>query len=138
MKNQWMNMIDQFLELQTKAFAHQDYNSWNHVRGQAPFVNLYQNGDQLELTAELPGVKKTDLSLEVKDDQLHLVGKRVKATTEEERLIHRERGGGDFDRWIQLPFKVDSAQVEAKYEDGLLQITLEKAQDEKAQNININ
>ena len=138
MKNQWMNMIDQFLELQTKAHAHQGYDGWNNVQGQAPFVNIYQEGDRLDLTAELPGVKKTDLSLEVKDDQLHLEGKRVKTQSSEERLIHRERGGGDFDRWIQLPFKVDPEQVAARYEDGVLHITLEKAQNEKAQSININ
>ena len=138
MKSQWNQMLDQILELQTKTAHPHSQADWFTLQGQSPLVNLYQLGDQLTLTAEIPGVKKTDLTLEVKDNRLHLVGKRHRVQTPAEQLIHRERGGGDFDRWLQLPFKINPETVNAQVQDGLLEIKMEKAASEKATSITIN
>lgn len=138
MKPHLTQMIDQILELQAKATSQQGYQAWFSVEGHSPKVNLYQEGDRLTLTAEIPGVKKTDLTLEVKDNLLHLAGKRQRRPAGEEQLIHRERGGGDFDRWLSLPFKVNPETVSAQVQDGLLEIKLEKAASEKATHITIH
>jgi len=138
MKPHWTSMIDQLFDLQAKATSHQGYQAWFTPQGQSPLVNLYQEGDQLTLTAEIPGVKKTDLTLEVKDNLLHLAGKRQRRSAGKEQLIHRERGGGDFDRWLSLPFKVNPETVSAQVQDGLLEIKLEKAASEKATSITLH
>jgi len=138
MLHPWSQMIDQILAMQEKVFTDQSYNGWVNQCGKYPYVNLYQDKDELTLTAELPGVKKEDITLEVKGDQLRLSGKRNLNLNEADRVIHRERGGKEFSREIQLPFSANAETVEAKHEDGVLTIQLHRAEEDKATGITIN
>ena len=107
-------------------------------RGVYPFINLFEKDGDLVLTAELPGVKKDELTLEVRKDVLRLAGKR-KITYGDECSCHRlERKGVNFDRSIKLPFRIEAGLIEAEFKNGLLQVNLPRAESDKPKKIIIS
>jgi HSP20 family protein len=101
-----------------------------------PPVNVWEEGDALHLEAELPGLRLEDLEIYVTgNNQLTLKGER-KAAVPEKSVRHRqERGFGKFVRTLMLPFAVDPNKVEARFENGVLQIDLTKHESAKARKI---
>ncbi|MDR2549264.1 MAG: Hsp20/alpha crystallin family protein [Desulfobulbus sp.] len=93
-----------------------------------PALNIYEEADRLVVTAELPGVKASDLDLSIEGDTLTLQGKRERRQNEAGISYHRrEIQSGGFSRAIALPTKVDAEHVGARLVDGMLTITLMKA-----------
>jgi HSP20 family protein len=86
-----------------------------------------KNGAYL-VTAELPGVKKEDIHVTIDGAQVTLAAevKREKEATENDRLLHTERTFGKVTRSFTLPQEVDEAKAEAKFRDGVLELTLPK------------
>ena len=86
-----------------------------------------QNGDY-KVVAELPGVKKEDIQVAIDGAQVTLSAevKREKETTEGERVLHAERVYGKVARSFTLPQELDEAKAEAKFRDGVLELTLPK------------
>ena len=86
-----------------------------------------KNGTYL-VTAELPGVKKEDIHVTIDGAQVTLAAevKREKEATESDRLLHTERTFGKVSRTFALPQELDEAKVEAKFRDGVLELTLPK------------
>jgi HSP20 family protein len=80
------------------------------------------------VTAELPGVKKEDIKVDIDGAQVTLSAevKREKEATDAERLLHTERLYGKVSRSFALPQELDEDKVEAKFKDGVLQLTLPK------------
>ena len=107
-------------------------------RGVYPFINLFEKDGDLILTAELPGIKKEELTLEVREDVLRLAGIR-KIEYGEDCSCHRlERKGFNFDRSIKLPFRIEGGKIQAEFENGLLMIILPRAESDKPKQIVIN
>jgi len=106
-------------------------------RGTFPAVNVYDRGDSVVLTAEIPGVKADDLDLSVLNDSVTLKGQRKEAAAENDRYYRRERMTGTFNRTITLPDPVDTSSVKAEYNDGVLKVTMNKAEEAKARKIEI-
>lgn len=107
-------------------------------RGSFPSINLFQKGDDAILTAEIPGVKKEDIKLEIKDNLIRVSGER-KITYPEKSSVHRvERKNLKFDRSIKLPSRVELDEVKADYSDGVLTVTLPRAKSDKPKKISIN
>jgi HSP20 family protein len=103
-----------------------------------PSVNVWQGADSIAVTAELPGVEPADIDIQVKEDLLTISGERKPAQTEGEVAWHRrERGFGRFSRAIQLPHRVDADTVEARFQDGVLQIELHRPEADKPRRIEI-
>lgn len=103
-----------------------------------PPVNVWECEGELFVEAELPGVKSDDLEISVVGQQLAIKGRRVDAEPREEVAFHRrERGAGQFARSIDLPVDVDANRVEAKLTDGVLLITLPKAEAAKPRRIEV-
>lgn len=103
-----------------------------------PRTNLCDTGDNLELTAEIPGVAKDDLQVKIQGNYLEISGTR-KSDIPEGFQVHRtERGVATFSRSFTLPCDVNTAQVEATLKDGILRMTLPKAETAKPRQININ
>ena len=103
-----------------------------------PALNLWSNGDEAVVTAELPGVDPADISLNVVKNQLTIEGERKAETLEEDVVRHRaERGTGRFVRTIGLPFDVENEKVAASYKHGVLKITLPRAEATKPKRIEI-
>jgi HSP20 family protein len=103
-----------------------------------PVVDTYEENDAIVIKAELPGVKKEDVSIDIKDNILTLKGERShKADIKEENYYRRERSYGKFHRAFTLPDAVDPNRIDASYKDGVLKITLPKAEETRAKKIDI-
>ena len=102
-----------------------------------PRVNVFDETERVVIEAELPGVAKTDVSIEVKDGELTMVGKQSK-DPREGHYIRRERAAADFRRVFALGNAIDPARIEAEMKDGLLTLTLQKADHVKPRTVNIN
>lgn len=106
-------------------------------RGTFPAMNVYDRGDSVMLTAEIPGVKADDLDLSVLNDSVTLKGQRKDAAADKDRYYRRERMTGSFNRTITLPDPVDPDSVKAEYTNGVLKVTMSKAEEAKAKKIQI-
>jgi len=97
-----------------------------------PVVDVYENESHIIIKAELPGVDKSNLSLDVKGRVLSLRGeRRADADGEKDTMHRRERFSGSFERSFTLPAEVDPEKISADYKDGVL--TIEVPKPEKAQ-----
>jgi len=97
-----------------------------------PPVDLIDKENVLVLRSEIPGVKKDNIKISVTDEEVTLSGKIEKKKEEkEENYYYCERAYSSWHRTIPLPVKIKSDKVKAKYEDGVLEITLPKAEEEK-------
>ena len=102
-----------------------------------PAVNLYAGRDGIAVSAELPGVAKDELEIHAHRDTLTLRGTRRPAAENEQAYHRRERRSGAFTRTIQLPFRVDPEQIEARFENGVLQLSLQRPEEDKPRRIEV-
>lgn len=104
-----------------------------------PLVNLHEDKDALYVEALAPGVNPDSLNLTVVRNSLSISGeKRTVLDGVKPEAFHRnERAAGRFVRTIELPVEVDEGKVSADYRDGLLLVTLPKAEKAKPMQINI-
>lgn len=104
----------------------------------APVVDIIEDKDNYIVKAEIPGMKKEDIKVTVRDNILAISGERSSETEEKEKTYHRiERSYGRFSRTIALPSAVDAAKIKAAYKDGVLHITLPKPDSAKPQQIDV-
>ena len=104
-----------------------------------PAINVYTQKDEgILVTAELPGVHPDDLNISVTADTLTLTGSRQAEEMSDSYQYHRrERGVGEFNRTFQLPYTVNKEQVEASFQNGVLRISLPRAEAEKPKQISV-
>ncbi len=109
------------------------------TNGWMPPVDIRETADTFEFTAELPGLTKDDVSITIEDKVLTLAGERKWNDEETKNNYHRvERAYGTFTRAFTLPNSVDSDKVAAKFEHGLLTVSVPKADEVKPRQIKIN
>ncbi len=91
-------------------------------------VDVAEKNGAYTVTAELPGVKKDDIQVTIDGAEVTLTAevKREKEVTQDERVLHTERVFGKVTRSFTLPQEVDEAKAEAKFRDGVLELTLPK------------
>ena len=99
-------------------------------RGEAPRmkVDVAEKNGAYAITAELPGVKKDDIQVTIDGAQVTLSAetKREREVQQDERVLHTERSFGKVTRSFSLPQELDEAKAEAKFRDGVLELTLPK------------
>ncbi|MEW6271896.1 MAG: Hsp20/alpha crystallin family protein [Thermodesulfobacteriota bacterium] len=101
-----------------------------------PPVNLWSGDDEVVISAELPGVDADKIDISVVDDTVTLSGERSANGIPEAAVFrHRERGHGRFSRTFRLPFRIDATAVDARYANGVLEVTLPRAADDKPRKI---
>jgi HSP20 family protein len=101
-----------------------------------PAVNLWTSEDSVVLTAELPGVDPDKIDIAVVDDTVTISGSRTVEDAPEGAVIHhRERGYGEFARSFRLPFRIDSSGVDARYANGILEVKLPKAAEDRPRKV---
>lgn len=103
-----------------------------------PAVNVWFNDESLVVSAEMPGVIAENLDINVQRDNLTISGTLGAEELPEGARYHRkERSSGQFSRTIQMPFAVDPDAVDASFKDGVLNITLPRAEADKPKKITI-
>lgn len=96
----------------------------------APSVDIFEEGDDIVLKAELPGMGKKDVSVNLTDHIITISGEKKKEEKTEEKNFYRlERSYGSFSRSFELPADVKADQVKAKFHDGLLEVRLPKTEE---------
>ncbi len=105
--------------------------------GAYPPMNVFRKGDDFMIITEIPGVKKSEIEVQVKGRTLRLTGAKSVAFPEKAAVHRRERLAGRFDRAITLPVEVDPDGVKAEYRDGILTLFLPRSEKEKAKSIKI-
>ena len=102
-----------------------------------PPLNAWENADGLTIEAEVPGLKMEDLELTVHDDVLTLRGKRKNDHAEGAAVLRHECEAGAFERSLRLPYPTEEAHVSATLKNGILTITLPKAEALKPRKIEV-
>jgi len=106
--------------------------------GVFPPMNITQDDDNFYLRAEVPGVKADELSISALRNRVSVSGKReIKPEHERVSYHRRERAEGSFSRSVTLPSEVAAERVEARYSDGILTVTLPKAEQAKPRQITV-
>lgn len=115
------------LERISRAFGAQAGDpEWN-LGAWTPAIDVHEDENQYTLTADLPGLKKEDISLTVMDNVITLKGERKQEAEKKEKGYHRiERSYGSFQRAFQIPGGVEGSKVDARFENGVLTVTLPK------------
>jgi HSP20 family protein len=103
-----------------------------------PALNVYANQDGVVITAELPGVNPADLDISVHRETVSIKGKRDDHAAEARGYHRQERRQGNFLRTISLPFLVDTAKVKAEMADGVLALSLERAEEDKPKRVSVS
>lgn len=109
------------------------------MSGWTPALDVYEDKDQFVVTAELPGMKKDDIDVSLHDGSLTISGERKSEQESKDAGVFRsERYFGRFQRTVDLPTEVESNKVKADYRDGILTITLPKAEEAKPRQISVS
>lgn len=104
-----------------------------------PAVDVYENDNAIVVKAELPGVEKDQISIDVEAGVLTLKGERKSDhETKEDNYYRRERTYGSFQRAFTLPEGVDPDAIKAEYKDGVLKIEVPKSETEKPKQITVH
>lgn len=103
-----------------------------------PVVDVSESETSFFVHAELPGVKKEDMSISVNEGVLTLSGKRENKHEETKNKVHRiERSFGSFSRSFTLPDSADAENINARFEDGILNIEIPKSAEEKPRQFDV-
>lgn len=104
----------------------------------APAVDIYETADSLVLKAELPGVSRENIDIQVRDNTLTLKGeRRFEREVKDENYLRIERSYGSFQRAFSLPTGVQQDKIKAVFKDGVLEVILPKAEEAKPKQVKI-
>jgi HSP20 family protein len=103
-----------------------------------PPINIWLGENSVVVTAELPGITNDDVNLSLQEDVLTLAGKREPKPQEQNvSWQRRERAYGSFSRAVQLPFRIDPDKVQARFNNGVLEIELQRLEADRPKKIEI-
>lgn len=130
------NVMDRLLE---DSYVH-PARYWPELKvGELPVdLDVYQTADNVVIKASLPGLKPEDVEISLIGDILTIKGEhKEEKEVKEKDYFHKERRYGSFSRSLQIPASVKSDKAEALFEDGVLTLTLPKAEKEKPKQIKV-
>ncbi len=105
----------------------------------APAVDIHDTGEGFVVTADLPGVKKEDIVIDLKDGTLTIKGeKKFEEKVPKENYIRIERSYGRFVRSFSLPNNVDAEKIKATFNNGILDLQIPKKEEAKPKQITID
>lgn len=102
-----------------------------------PMVNIVQDESAFHVEALAPGVDPSSLKVSAERNSLTIAGEKAKTQVPSEKFHRSERAAGKFLRTIELPIPIDQGKIEANYKNGILTVTLPKAEDAKPRQIEI-
>lgn len=124
-------------EMMERLFNEED--GWMFEKGFAPPMNVAETKDVYEVTLELPGLKPEDVKVELLEGRLYISGEKKEEVEEKGKTFHRiERRHGEFRRVLPLPTNIATDKVEAKFDHGLLKVTIAKTEEAKPKAIEVH
>jgi HSP20 family protein len=136
--DRWSNLRDELDSLFALPFWSNFQRQGQLFSGWSPALDIYQNNDNVIARVELPGMRKEDIEISLHDGMLTISGERKAESNEGDKAERSERYVGKFRRSISLPTLVDANKVTASYRDGILTVTLPKAEEAKPKQIQVN
>lgn len=122
-KQNWEKEIEKIFDV----FSRNDYL--------APVCEIVDEEKLYSISLDIPGMRQEDLDIEVKDNHLHISGERK--FNEKNTVLRSERRYGKFERVFSLPQNVNADQIEARFENGVLDISLPKEEKSQSKKITI-
>ena len=108
------------------------------LRGSYPALDVYETPDDVVVKAVVPGIKPEDIELTITENVLTIKGQLERQEeVEQENYLHRERVYGSFSRTLVLPGELDAGKSEAGFENGVLTLTIPKAEEAKSRSIKV-
>ena len=133
MQGEVNRLLESFFGRPTTAMAPTGERMW------APAADIWEDKDNVVLTFEIPGISDKDVNVSITDGVLSVRGERRFDRAMKDESYHRlERVYGKFERNVQLPMPVQPDHVKAVYRDGVLEITVPKAEEVKPKQIKID
>jgi HSP20 family protein len=105
--------------------------------GPYPPINVFRKDDDFILIAEVPGIDKSRINVQVKDNTIRIAGTKTVEYPDKASLHRRERAAGAFDRTLAIPVEIDPERVNAECRDGILALFLPRAEQDKPRTIKI-
>ena len=137
--DRWSNLRDELNSFFDTPFSSGFGRTGQLFTGWSPALDLYETGDHFVAVVELPGMRKDVIDISLHDGTLTISGDRKRESNNNGEAAQRtERYVGTFRRSIALPTRVDSSKVTATYDDGILKVTLPKAEDAKPKQIQVS
>jgi HSP20 family protein len=125
-----------------RALEAREASDWlqNQTTSQGPFppINVFQQGDDILAIIELPGVDKSALQIQAKDNTIRISGTKAVTYPESVSVHRRERSVGEFDRTLSIPVQIDPDNIKAEYRDGILALFLPRSERDKPRTIQIS
>ncbi|MCM8781339.1 MAG: Hsp20/alpha crystallin family protein [Candidatus Omnitrophica bacterium] len=104
----------------------------------SPSLDVSEDKENINIKLDLPGVKQSDIDISISGDILTIKGQRQKEQETKDKNYHRvERFYGSFERSLRLPPYADTSNIKANYKDGVLDITIAKAEEAKPKQIKV-
>ena len=129
-RNAWNSQFDKEVEKLFDVFSKTDTF--------APACEILDEDKSFSISLDIPGLKQDEIEVEVKDNRLHITGERKDATGEGEKVLRSERRYGKFYRVFGLPQNVNTDAIEAKFENGVLDLIIPKEEKSQSKKISIN
>ena len=104
-----------------------------------PPIDVHETADEIVVTAALPGMKADDVEITMTGQTLTMRGEfKADDRIEKDQYLYRERRFGSFSRTVQLPVRVEGDRAQAEFSDGVLRLSIPKAEEVKPRQIRIN
>jgi HSP20 family protein len=136
--DRWMSLREDLNSLFESPFWSGVGRAGQLFSGWSPALDLYQNNDNVVAVVELPGMRRKDIEISLHDGTLTISGERRSETSNGEKTERTERYIGKFRRSITLPVRVDANKVSASYQDGILTVTMPKAEEARPKQIPVS
>lgn len=133
--------FDAVLNFQQALDALRDSNwleSGTSGGGAYPPINVFRKGEDLVAVAEVPGIEKKNIEVQVRGNVVRIAGSKALNYGEKVSIHRRERLAGQFDRAISLPVEIDADRVRAECHNGVLAVYLPRAERDKPKSIKVD
>lgn len=136
-------MFENFFPLRWGRRFRGGWPSWSELEapfeGRMPRIDVVDRDDEIVVRAEVPGVDKKDLDVSVTDNTVTVKGSSKHEEKEEKGEYYRcEISRGEFSRTVVLPANVNSAEANATFKDGVLELTMPKVEKTRRRSVSIN
>ena len=130
--------FDPFVELRRmQSEINPVFSGFTPTSREFPPINIWLGDNSVVVTSELPGVTPNDVTINLQEDVLTLEGARHPKQEQDANWQRRERTYGNFSRVVQLPFRADADKVQARFQNGILEIELQRLEADRPKKIEI-